>query len=118
MVNELGGKWLAGWERSRGFQGHIIVSPVSCRASGDISVEGCCWYAIHVIQKVKVGRPDIDLFEAMMMREDCEKGFFVGFDFSSDARTEIDKFFKRTRKVIIALTVREILGEEISMKLA
>jgi hypothetical protein len=26
------------------------------------------------------GRPDIDAFEAMMMREDCEKGLFVSFD--------------------------------------
>ena len=35
------------------------------------------WYPIQVKQKDKVGRPDIDSFEAMMMREDCEKGFFV-----------------------------------------
>ena len=34
------------------------------------------WYPIQVKQKDKVGRPDIDSFEAMMMREDCEKGFF------------------------------------------
>jgi hypothetical protein len=43
------------------------------------------WYPIQVKQKDKVGRPDIDAFEAMMMREDCEKGFFVSFDYSSDA---------------------------------
>jgi hypothetical protein len=35
---------------------------------------------IQVKQKDKAGRPDIDAFEAMMMREDCEKGFFVSFD--------------------------------------
>jgi hypothetical protein len=29
------------------------------------------WYPIQVKQKDKVGRPDIDAFEAMMMREDC-----------------------------------------------
>jgi hypothetical protein len=43
---------------------------------------------IQVKQKDKVGRPDIDSFEAMMMREDCDKGFFVAFDYSSDALTE------------------------------
>ncbi|HNS22514.1 MAG TPA: DNA methyltransferase, partial [Sedimentisphaerales bacterium] len=34
------------------------------------------WYPIQVKQKDKVGRPDIDAFEAMMTREDRQKGFF------------------------------------------
>jgi DNA modification methylase len=76
------------------------------------------WYPIQVKQKDKVGRPDIDSFEAVMSREDRTKGFFVGFDFSSDAMREIDAFFKKTGKSIIALTVREILDEEIARKLA
>ena len=76
------------------------------------------WYPIQVKQKDKVGRPDIDSFEAMMMREDCEKGFFVSFDYSSDALQEIESFFKRSHKVIAALTVQEILDEHIAKKLA
>ena len=76
------------------------------------------WYPIQVKQKDKVGRPDIDSFEAMMMREDCEKGFFVSFDYSSDALQEIESFFKRSHKVIVALTVKEILDEQIARKLA
>jgi hypothetical protein len=60
------------------------------------------------------GRPDIDAFEAMMMREDCEKGFFVSFDYSSDALPEIESFFKSSQKVIVALTVQEILNEQIA----
>ena len=40
------------------------------------------WYPIQVKQKDKVGRPDIDSFEAVMMREDRTKGFFVSFDYS------------------------------------
>jgi len=76
------------------------------------------WYPIQVKQKDKVGRPDIDAFEAMMMREDCEKGFFVSFDYSSDALQEIESFFKRSHKVIVALTVQEILDEHIAKKLA
>ena len=75
------------------------------------------WYLIQVKQKDKAGRPDIDAFEAMMMREDCEKGFFVSFDYSSDALQEIESFFKRSHKVIVALTVQEILDEHIAKKL-
>ncbi len=76
------------------------------------------WYPIQGKQKDKAGRPDIDSFEAAMMRENRAKGFFVSFDFSRDALIEIDAFFRREGRVIIPLTVREILDEEIAMKLA
>ena len=73
---------------------------------------------IQVKQKDKVGRPDVDAFEAMMMREGCDIGFFVSFAYSSDALTEIGAFFKRTGKMIRALTVKDILDEEIARKIA
>ncbi len=76
------------------------------------------WYPIQVKQKDKVGRPDIDSFEAVMTREDRTKGFFVAFDYTSDALREIGAFFRKSGKVIVALTVREILDEEIARKLA
>lgn len=76
------------------------------------------WYPIQVKQKDKAGRPDIDQFETAMERANRKKGFFVAFDFSSDAMTEIDRFFKKTGKVIVALTVQEILEEQIAKKLA
>ena len=76
------------------------------------------WYPIQVKQKDKVGRPDIDSFEAVMMREDRTKGFFVSFDYSGDAMSEIQAFFKKTGKSIIALTVKDILDEQIAYKLA
>jgi site-specific DNA-methyltransferase (adenine-specific) len=80
------------------------------------------WYPIQVKQQAKkgdkTGRPDIDAFEAMMMRADRSKGFFVSFDYSEDATREISRFFKQSGKSIIALTVREILDEQIAMKLA
>jgi site-specific DNA-methyltransferase (adenine-specific) len=75
------------------------------------------WYPIQVKQKDKAGRPDIDSFEAVMMREDRTKGFFVSFDYTADAETEIRAFFKRTGKAIVAFTVREIIDEEIAMRL-
>jgi len=42
----------------------------------------------------------------------------VAFDFSSDALTEIDSFFRKEHKVIIPLTVKEILEGNIARKLA
>lgn len=76
------------------------------------------WYPVQVKQKDKVGRPDIDAFEAMMMRSERDKGFFVSFGYSSDATQEIDAFFRRSGKVIIPLTVDEILNEQLARKLA
>ncbi len=53
-----------------------------------------------------------------MMREEREKGFFVSFEFSSDALREVDAFFRREHRIIIPLTVHEILEETIARKLA
>jgi len=76
------------------------------------------WYPMQVKQKDRVARPDIDSFEAMMTREDRQKGFFVAFGYSDDALREIDAFFRKQKRIIVALTVREILDEEIARKLA
>jgi len=66
-----------------------------------------------------VGRPDIDAFEAVLMREERTTGFFVAFDYSADALAEVGDFFKRTGKMIRALTVRDILDEtKLGAKLA
>ncbi len=76
------------------------------------------WYPVQVKQTDKVGRPDIDSFEAVLVREKRTKGFFVSFAYTEGAISEIGGFFKNTGKVIVPLTVREILDEEIAMKLA
>jgi hypothetical protein len=52
-----------------------------------------------------------------MRRSKREKGFFVAFDYTEDALREIDRFFKDDRAVIVPLTVREILEEQIARKL-
>ena len=75
------------------------------------------WYPIQVKQKDRLGRPDVDSFEAIMTRYDRTKGFLVSFDYSSDALAEIGAFFRKSSKVIVPLTVREILDEEIARKL-
>jgi hypothetical protein len=76
------------------------------------------WYPIQVKQKDRVDRPDIDKFETVMNRENREKGFFVAFGFTDGAKREIDAFFRREHKTIIHITVRDILEEELAMKLA
>jgi DNA modification methylase len=75
------------------------------------------WYPVQVKQKDKAGRPDIDQFEAAMIRENRTKGFFVSFAFTRDATDEIGRFFRSEHRVIVPLTVREILDEEIAHKL-
>jgi DNA modification methylase len=75
------------------------------------------WYPIQVKQKDKVGRPDIDAFEAMMTRENREKGFYVSFDYTSDALAEIGSFFRKSGRVIVPFTVQEILDDRIAQKL-
>jgi hypothetical protein len=48
---------------------------------------------------------------------DRPKSFFVAFDYTADALTEFDRFFRQTGKVIVALTVREIPDEQLAKKL-
>jgi site-specific DNA-methyltransferase (adenine-specific) len=76
------------------------------------------WYPIQVKQKDKIGRPDVDAFEAVMLRENRKKGFLVAFGYTADAEREINAFFTRTGSIILPLTVREILDEQLFRKLA
>jgi len=46
------------------------------------------------------GTKERRVIEAVVVREDCGKGFFVSFDYPSDALAEIQAFFKRTSEVI------------------
>jgi len=73
------------------------------------------WFPIQVKQMDKVGRPDIDAFQAVMEREGeggRQRGFFVSFGYTKDAEDECRAFFKRTGRIIKLLTVQEILDEE------
>jgi hypothetical protein len=65
-----------------------------------------------VKQSDRVGRPDVDSFEAAMIREDRQRGFIVAFNFSSDALQECTRFQKQKGKIIKLLTVQEILDQE------
>ena len=104
-----------------GIDGRIYPITSLPRTSGEAVGELAfmdAWYPIQVKQKDKVGRPNIDSFEAALQREKRTTGFFVAFDYSSDAMTEIGAFFQRTGIMIRALTVKDILDEQIARKLA
>lgn len=47
-----------------------------------------------------------------MTREDRQRGFFVAFGFSANAKAECAAFFKRTGRIIKLISVREILEDE------
>ncbi|MBX3323211.1 MAG: restriction endonuclease [Phycisphaeraceae bacterium] len=70
------------------------------------------WFPVQVKQTDKVGRPDIDQFEAVMAREDRTRGFFVAFGYSADAQREAAAFYKKTGRIIKLISVQEILDEE------
>ena len=74
------------------------------------------WYPVQVKQMDKVGRPDIDKFEAAMIRANRTRGFFVAFDYTQDSVAEASRFFTTQRREITLLTVRDILGEQIARK--
>jgi len=67
----------------RGLREHGRICPVGSepgaggKDAGQLDFMGD-WYPVQVKQMDKVGRPDIDKFQAAMMRTRRKKGFFVG----------------------------------------
>ena len=105
----------------KGIDGRIyLVSAMPAKSGADAGELAFMdeWYPVQVKQKDKVGRPEIDAFETAMNRANRKKGFFVSFDYSDEALSEVQRFFTAEHKVIIPLTVREILDEQIARKLA
>jgi len=93
-----------------GIDGRIF--PVGTKPSDKDSMFAGDWFPIQVKQVEKVGRPDIDAFEAVMAREERQRGFFVAFGFSSDAHAECAAFHKQSGRIIKLITVQEILEGE------
>jgi len=117
-VIALGGRPNAAKVGDMGIDGRIYpVSVMPKKDKGELGFMDV-WHPIQVKQKDKVGRPDIDTFEAVMAREDRTQGFFVSFDYSQDALREIQAFLKKTGKIIRPITVKDILDEQIAYKLA
>lgn len=93
------------------------IYPVGTKPSDQNDMFAGDWYPIQVKQKDKVGRPDVDSFEAVMHREDRQRGFFVSFDYSSDAVAECAAFHKKSGRIIKLITVKEILDEQHTQKM-
>ena len=98
-----------------GIDGRIF--PVGSKPSDANSMFAGDWFPVQVKQMEKVGRPDIDQFEAVMEREDRARGFYVAFGFSSDARAEVENFRKRTKRIIKLIAVSDILDEQLAEKM-
>ena len=107
----LGGEPEESGTDTRGFAGRI------CPAHGG-AASNDSWWPLQARRKDNVGSLEIRMFEGVLFRHDRTKGFFVAFDYSAGALKEIDRCFRLTGKVIVALTVREILQEQVARKLA
>jgi DNA modification methylase len=70
------------------------------------------WFPVQVKQVDKTGRPDIDSFEAAMIRAQKKKGYFVSFDFTSDALQEIRRLQQKQGLVIKPLKVADMLDDD------
>jgi len=93
------------------------IYPVGTKPSDQNDMFAGDWYPVQVKQMDKVGRPAVDQFEAVMTREDRQRGFFVAFGYSSDAEAECAAFHKKTGRIIKLITVQEILDEQHTQKM-
>jgi len=93
-----------------GIDGRIF--PVGTKPTDQNNMFAGDWFPVQVKQMDKVGRPDIDQFEAVMAREDRQRGFFVAFAYSSDAEAECAAFHRKTGRMIKLIKVQEILDEQ------
>jgi DNA modification methylase len=82
------------------------------KAGTDLFGDSDIYYPIQVKQKDKVGRPDIDSFESAIRRDGRRKGYFISFDYSSDAIHEIKRLDKVGEIEIIPIKVKDLLRRE------
>lgn len=78
----------------------------------DLFGDSDIYYPIQVKQKDKAGRPDIDSFESAIRRDGRRKGYFISFDFSSDAIKEIQRLDKVGEIEIVPIKVKDLLRRE------
>ena len=82
------------------------------KAGTDLFGDSDIYYPIQVKQKDKAGRPDIDSFETAIRRDGRRKGYFISFDFSSDAIKEIQRLDKVGEIEIVPIKVKDLLRRE------
>ena len=115
LVEEASGRWKIGLVNFQRFE--EVLKHASTRSGGCVDiVEPRTLRECRVALDAEDARTSAG--EAMMTRAERTKGFFVSFAYGAGALTEIDRFFRQTGKIIIPLTVNEILNEQIAQKSA
>ncbi|MBL0309178.1 MAG: restriction endonuclease [Bacteroidetes bacterium] len=82
------------------------------KTGSDLFGDSDIYYPIQVKQKDKAGRPDIDAFETAIRRDGRRKGYFISFDYTSDAIKEIKRLDKDGEIEIVPITVKDLLRKE------
>lgn len=82
------------------------------KSGTDLFGDSDIYYPIQVKQRDKAGRPDIDSFESAIRRDGRRKGYFISFDFSSDAIKEIQRLDKVGEIEIVPIKVKDLLRRE------
>lgn len=70
------------------------------------------WLPVQVKRKEAVSRNDIQGFKTALRRQKCNKGLFVAFGFTEDAKAEIQHAFSDEGLDIKLLTVNDILSKD------
>lgn len=70
------------------------------------------YYPVQVKQMDKVGRQDIDNFETAIRRDGRNRGYFVAFDYSSNAKDEVKRLYKEGDIEIILISVKDLIKAE------
>ena len=78
----------------------------------DLFGDADIYHPIQVKQKDKAGRPDIDSFAHAIHRDGRRKGFFISFDYTTDAITEIKRLDKVGEVEIVPIKVKDLLRRE------
>jgi hypothetical protein len=87
-------------------------------ATGAGSGERQKYLPIQVKNTDKVGRPEIDKFETALRRDGRPAGFFIGWEFSSDASREIERVKKLDDPLyIVPVRVQALITEEFDAEL-
>jgi DNA modification methylase len=92
---------------------HQLSATPNPRLSGDRGIDGRMIVSHDPVQvkQSKVGRPQIENFEVAIERGGHDRGIFVGYSFSKDAREEIARA-KRARGIeIIVIRAEDLLKE-------
>ena len=119
-VNALGGIPRRTKVRDKGIDGKLYPIEDIKREKGkgiDLFGDIDRYIPIQVKRTDQVGSPDIENFETAMKRDKRDKGIFVGFDFSRDAKVEIRRAEREEGLEIEPITVAQIIEQQLDKQL-